>query len=140
MNSYTKKEIEMLNKFISEYDRSYNEKYTLFKLFEDWNLFIDKISIGYKGTVYDYTNKLSLRDIIQDLIDSTSNRLKEKLEKDIKAIDEKFISVTKPSSGLYPSNKINEKTPFWEARIPIIILAELEETIGYNNPRPDDIE
>lgn len=94
----------------------------LARTLELWQQFIAEVEAGYDLTIDDYTNDLSLRDILQEFLDALSHEpalpTYETLVQKVQELDELFIQATQEvKDPLLPP--LGHKPPgFWWFRIP----------------------
>lgn len=67
---------------------------TLGGLLKQWDQLIAEVERGYRFTVYDYTNDLSVRDDLEHLISGVSPDLRQRLTAGPKPLDERFELAT----------------------------------------------
>lgn len=86
-------------------------------LINKWDHFIKKVEEGYRLTIDDYTNELSIRDLLQEILEVIPNNTE--LEKWIEELDNRFIFITKKVDiPLLPLMKRSE-IGWWWFRIPL---------------------
>lgn len=62
-----------------------------------WDSFIREVERGYDASIYEYTNELSVRDIIARALELAPPAVAEKLESHLKPLDERFLGATSES-------------------------------------------
>lgn len=65
-------------------------------LLSNWEKIVLCVVAGYGFTIWDYTNDLSVRVILQDIIDRVSPAVAEKISSVIQDLDREFIDATEP--------------------------------------------
>ncbi len=124
----TVNEYEIVNNVILEISEQNKQNLTLNKIINGWEVFITQIEKGYVDSIYDYTNDLSLRNIISKVINNLPREIQKKLILRIKILDDKFISVTQEIDQ--PLGRgYNKQKEFWWFRIPKNVGGELEEDL-----------
>jgi hypothetical protein len=84
-------------------------------LIKKWTEFTVEVEKGYELTIYDYTNDLSSRDLLQELSDRDP-QVKEEIMAVIEPADKRFMLATRQSDGvLRPSASPDE---WWWHRLP----------------------
>ncbi len=63
-------------------------------LLENWERIVACVVIGYGFTIWDYTNDLSTRSILQKIIDRVSPAVGKKINSVIQDIDREFLEAT----------------------------------------------
>jgi len=101
---------------------------SLNELIGSWNQFVARVERGYEDSIYDYTNDLSVRDQLKEVLSKTSTRLHEKLTAQVEPLDQRFLDATHQIERplLRP---LNEETGFWWFRIPRALGGELEDDL-----------
>ncbi len=93
------------------------------KALSEWDEFVNQIEVGYILTLDDYTNDLSIRQIIKD----NENLLTSDQLNRLESIDKRFFVATQQVNvsllGKYP------KSCFWWYRIPILLIGEMLESV-----------
>src|SRR2546423_1000312 len=91
-----------------------------------WRDFVNRVHIGYPLGVYDYTNELSKRDILQRFVETLSGGLQGKVVNEVKVIDDRFIDETEGSTFVLPgAENSSGKVAWWWHRIPRKLVGEL---------------
>jgi hypothetical protein len=95
-----------------------------------WQGLVNKIRNGYPLGVYDYTNELSSRNVLEDFAQHLSGSLEIKVRNVMKAIDEAFLDETEESSIILAGTaESSAKLPWWWHRMPKKLEGELKEDI-----------
>lgn len=95
-------------------------------MLEKWSCLVDEIVEGYVLTIYDYTNDLTTRQLLQDIGDSLQGALAERFGAAIGTIDERFLAATEPAlSPLYKQSA----SMFWIQRVPRVRVGELRDDL-----------
>jgi len=104
-------------------------KLSLNTLLQNWYRFVVEVERGYNDSIYEYTNDLSNRDLIENILLSVQPSLHARLLKAIQPWDERFIKATE--AGLRPLvNLTSDKLSFfWWSRIPKNLTDELKEDL-----------
>jgi hypothetical protein len=98
---------------------------TLDKVSQDWMRFVAAVESGYDDCIYEYTNDLSLRDILQELSDLLPDALQQKLTRWLQPWDERFRHATQPSQR--PLRQEVGRPRWWWSRIPMRMGRQLED-------------
>lgn len=126
--NFTVTEYETIKKAIKELTGENIQTLTLNKIINSWENFIVQIEKGYVDSIYEYTNDLSVRNLIQKIIEKVPPEIKHKLLTKVKALDDKFLLITyeidKPLGIGY-----NKQSEYWWYRLPINISEELEDDL-----------
>ncbi len=78
--------------------KGFNQPKTVEGLLKDWVDFVIQCKNGYDDCIEDYTNDLSVRELLQDIIEGVGPKLAKKLESYIGEWDRKFEKATRPIS------------------------------------------
>jgi hypothetical protein len=105
---------------------------TLTWAINQWQKFIEEIKGGYTLTVYDYTNDLSDRDIIEEYLAELSEPLRGKILTIVMPLDEQFRGLTNETDKVLMSQSAvaYSDMPWWYHRIPKKLVGELKEDIN----------
>lgn len=106
---------------------------TLDSLLTEWDHFVCEVEQGYPLDVYEYTNDLSTRDLIDELLASISKSAQKKLVKYVRPVDERFKRATLPDEGSRLSRFIRPWEGWWWQRIPEKLVGTLASDLA-----PDD--
>jgi hypothetical protein len=87
-------------------------------LFNDWVSLVKEVESGYADSVDDYTNDLTSRDLLEDLIRDSQPSLRAKLETALKPWDERFRRATTHDDGKALSRFFSIKDRWWWRRTP----------------------
>lgn len=98
--------------------------FSLDELVDSWARFGGEVEQGYKFSIYDYRNDLSVRDLLAEIVARVPGVLGENIKEAIAGLDNKFVSVTQPIQvSIGPGV---EKSPgAWWFRVPQKLSEEL---------------
>jgi len=131
VDKFTKEEIELTNKLLGQYYNPHIHKgIPLLPYFlNEWLLRTNNFEKGYTLTIDDYTNEITVRDIIASLVNEIPESLKLKINDIINPIDEKFKEVTNiVKEPLLPGLE-GEDPAWWWYRLPKKLVGELKEDV-----------
>lgn len=100
---------------------------SLNQLLGEWAEFVRVVESGYDDSIYEYTNHLSVRDQLEQLISASSTTLAAKLAADFAPIDERFANATEPAKR--PLSAAQGELPSWWRRVPKRREGELAEDL-----------
>src|SRR5574340_1342421 len=87
-------------------------------LLELWDNFVSEVNEGYNDSIYEYTNDLSVRDLLQEIIDNSPSHLRDKMIAAVQISDELFRKASKESyRSLLPDQEKSQG--WWWFRVPI---------------------
>lgn len=97
-------------------------------LLEIWDNFVSDVDEGYNNSIYEYTNDLSVRDLLQTIIDNSPLALRDKLIAALQILDERFRKATKESNrSLLPDQEKSQA--WWWFRVPTKFGTELKNDL-----------
>ena len=125
----TSEESHALKSILASLSERAHRAMTLNDLFQKWTLFAQKVQRGYDDSIYEYSNDLSVRDLLEEIMTKGPPSLREKLASQIQTSDAQFLEATKPVQKS-PFSTRQRTPPWWEGRIPKKITGELKEDLG----------
>jgi hypothetical protein len=97
-------------------------------MLRDWSDFVVAAERGYDYSIYDYTNDLSVRDQLEDVVQGAGPGLRAKLEGSLAEADRRFEAATEESAR--PLGKFGAATPpWWWRRVPRRRVGELADDL-----------
>ncbi len=78
-----------------------------------WNTLVTEVERGYRLTAYDYSNDLSVRDRLEEVIGRVRGDLRAKIAAVLQPLDDRFDRATVESP-----KPLSAGRPFWWKRIP----------------------
>lgn len=104
------------------------EPVSLESLIDGWAHLVQDIEKGYSLSIYDYTNDLSVRDILDSVIDKLPKELAVEVGKCLKEWDDRFLDATRSVQS--PIMPTLPKGKGWRwFRVPKKLLGELREDL-----------
>ena len=101
---------------------------TIEGLIRKWSSFVGEIEAGYKLSIYDYTNDLCVRDVLDDLIELVPDPVRDKIRAALAEWDDRYRLATKHSSEpLLPGRDIVGRAR-WH-RVPRVLSGELKDDL-----------
>lgn len=97
--------------------------HSLDRLMLAWATFVSRVEKGYADSVYEYTNDLTVRDILETVICDTGDHTGEKICEAIREWDQRFELATKPVHA--PLRIRDENAYSWWWRVPKVLPVEL---------------
>lgn len=128
---YSDAEIKELRKLTSEISEKCGFPITLDKLIQSWEVFVSECENGYSDLIDEYTNDLSSRSLIADIMGRVSSAFAAKIISRVNESDKKFLEVTKPISEplMNVSDKPTEIEKMLYFRIPKKCIGDLKENL-----------
>ena len=101
---------------------------TLSLLVDRWKKFVFDVEEGYDDSIYEYTNDISIRDLLQGVVDKCPLVLCNKLIKSLQIWDDRFKKATRVTTcSVLPDREKSQA--WWWFRIPIKLSPELENDL-----------
>jgi hypothetical protein len=91
---------------------------TMETLLANWMSLVAEVERGYAGSIDDYTNDLTSRDLLQDLIRDSQPSLRAKLQEALDPWDERSRQATAHDDGRALSRFFDFKDGWWWRRTP----------------------
>lgn len=123
-SDFSPEEIHTIDSIIWKLSKHANSRHSLTILLTKWHDFVTQIEVGYNNSIYDYTNELSIRDVLEELLEQLPNEIKGKLSTVLKPLDDRYMEATnriQRSLSLNPQRKAQS----WWYRIPKRLGPEL---------------
>lgn len=94
-------------------------------LLREWMNFVSRVEAGYSDSVYEYTNDLSVRDVLGRVAATLPEKLQERLLDTLRPYDEKYERATLlVAQPLAPGVSLDAR--WWWFRVPKRLQGELE--------------
>ena len=97
-------------------------------LLDAWKRFVIQVENGYAESYYEYTNDLSTRDILDDLLHVSDSSIQAKLLRFLEPWDSRFYQATRESDLIVPQDRNSHRD--WWHRVPKILIDELRSDLG----------
>ena len=101
---------------------------SLERLLQRWQSFVEQIEKGYADSIYEYTNDLTVRDLLDGIEASAPAGLKERLRTGLKELDDRFEAATQTVDRPVAAGEPPTGFKRWR-RVPIKLLDELGEDL-----------
>lgn len=121
----TSEESEQLESLLAEHRGACAP--SLAALCGQWMAFVGAVERGYDDSIYEYTNDLSIRDLLQDLRLASPWSLQAKLDGALAPIDARFASATEPASR--PLSTARGELASWWNRVPKRRIGEFADDL-----------
>jgi hypothetical protein len=123
----------VLEPTLASMSRRAGHQLTLPLLLERWENFVFKVEEGYNDSIYEYTNDLSVRDLLQVVVDNCPLTLRNKLIGILQARDERFQKATVKSDHSVLPDKVKSQA-WWWFRVPVKPGSELKNDLQLDEP------
>lgn len=122
-------ETRALKEVIASLSERAKQPLSLNSLLQRWSNFVLQVERGYVGSIYEYINDLSVRDLLEEVTHKVPLTLCDNLLKLIRPWDERFNGATrKLSRSLSPAITQDESFDWW-FRVPNKLDGELNEDL-----------
>ena len=102
---------------------------TLDGLVGDWKRFVNEVERGYSLTIYDYTNDLGTRRLLEEIVCGVPSQAAESIAARLAPVDDRFRTATRPSHTPIGGGTASS-TEWWMFRIPWRLGDELRSDLG----------
>lgn len=109
---------------------------TLARLLKKWEWFVEVVEQGYDDSIYEYTNDLSVRDLLESVSVACPPPLRDRLTDTLDAWDDRFRKATVALQKPLMQREGNEQPGWWWVRVPVRLGAELEKDLKEIVPAP----
>ncbi len=120
-------EIQEISEAVASVSERAKQPLQLNELLEKWKRFVFEVEHGYKDSIYEYTNDLSVRDLLQEISLSVEANLRTRLLSVIEPWDQSFYAATREAKSPLRPNIPGKELPTWWLRVPKELGDELKE-------------
>jgi hypothetical protein len=99
------------------------------RLLERWRSFVDEVAAGYDGSVDDYTNDVTSRDLLSQIMNQLLPPTREKAAGLVAPIDAEFMTHTVPDPTTLLGEYYRVSDGWWWRRLPTIMPTNLRATL-----------
>lgn len=100
----------------------------LAKLIDDWNRFVAAVENGYTYSIFEYTNELGGRNIIEQILTQISPTGRVEIQRMVEPLDSRFMNATRMLQQ--PLRRMPKGNPgWWYYRVPRILNDELSQDL-----------
>jgi len=93
-----------------------------------WSAFVTAVERGYDDSIYEYTNDLSVRDLLERVAAGAGPGLRAKLETAVAADDRRFEAATEAAAR--PLGEGVDPSRWWWRRVPVRRDGELADDLA----------
>src|SRR5438477_11880033 len=123
-------DLTVLDQLVLELSRRTKRSQSLEELVATWKSFVSQIEIGYADSIYDYTNDLSARDLLQEILNDTTPAVSKAVSALLEPVDDRFLRATVPvDKPILPATGNDKDVQAWWFRIPRNLTEQLEEDL-----------
>jgi len=102
--------------------------FTFDDLLKRWSNFVTATELGYEDSIYEYTNDLATRDVIQRVLLGIPESLSAKVIEIVQCDDDRFLQATRKIERSLADRKSFEDSPWW-FRVPRKMSDELRNDL-----------
>lgn len=106
---------------------------TVEKLLSSWQRFVTEVEQGYDDSIDDYTNDLSTRDLLDDVLRAVPQDLSRTLLATIEPLDRRFQQATRADDQHLIETFIRPGEGWWWSRLPVKLAGSLSKTLTPDN-------
>jgi len=122
-------DVKLLEPILAKLSQRSGRKQTLDRLLNRWSRFVSKVETGYRLSIYNYTNDLSIRDFLQVILNNCPKNLHDRLIEWTESWDNRLILVTKQVEKPLLPPLAEEELGWWWFRIPLNPGDELKKDL-----------
>lgn len=101
--------------------------WTVSGMVESWKGLVDEIERGYDEMIYEYTNDLSVRELLQELIDALpAGSVRSWVTREVEATDARYREATREVQEPIHGGRDAE---WWYWRVPNVLTGELRDDL-----------
>jgi hypothetical protein len=106
------------------HEQGWRQSWTLNQQVDSWVGLVETVEDGYRMTIDDYTNDLSVRQWLELARPLLTERVRASLDGRLAPLDERFKAATRETAVKLPG-----AGPFWWSRLPKVLVDELAEDV-----------
>lgn len=100
------------------------QPFSLDRLVARWRRFVDEVAAGYGDSIYEYTNDLGVRELLEKVMKESPEPARAKIAQELAPLDSRFDESTQPAK-----RPLGNPTSKWSTRVPTKIAGELERDL-----------
>lgn len=124
----SKSEAEILSKSMEAHAAQGHERKSFVAGLKQWARFVANVERGYSNSIYEYTNDMSVRDVIAAVMAELPPDLEQKVAKALKPWDDRFLKATVPAKRSLAQRRVSPEAIWW-SRVPKKLMGELENDL-----------
>lgn len=124
--AFTPSEQEEIRAITEKFSRRAQHDLSVDRLIDKWRVFTREVQQGYRFPLNDYTNDLSVRDLLQELLECVSVEVAPKIEARLAASDNSFESSTSEIDTPLPG----QRSARWWHRVPRTLIGDLRNDLS----------
>lgn len=116
--SLSSEQLRSIENILGSLSEQAQQSLSLKGLLESWKSFVERVEQGYQNSIYEYTNDLSTRDLLQKIVLGVSSTVRSELLKVLEPWDDKFYGATREIVRPLLPGPHEEKLNGWWFRVP----------------------
>lgn len=124
----SREETQVMDTILARLSERARYRFTFDDLVQRWETFVAQVGQGYTDSIYEYTNDLSMRDVIQEVLQNTEESLRQKLLAVVQPVDQRLEQATREIGRSLLGDKTS-KVAWWWFRVPTRLSGELEDDL-----------
>lgn len=120
-----KQDYEELRELVGSMSARAHHRMTFDALVSKWEQLVAAVERGYDDSIHEYTNDLSVRNLLEKIIAAGSPSLAASVSAIIHPADLRFLRSTRPAAKPFPG----DSSAFWWKRVPERLVGELRQDL-----------
>lgn len=124
----SREDVHALDAILAPLSERAKDRLSLNQLLHGWGYFVVQVERQYEGSIYEYTNDLSTRDLLEEILLRVPQPLHDRLSEAVSPWDDRFHEATrKVKRPLAPG--VAQDAPSWWFRVPKNLSKQLENDL-----------
>lgn len=124
----SREEEELLEPILATLSSVAGFNISIASLLERWQQFVKAVEEIYDDSIYEYTNDLSVRDLLEKVINACPSTVRIRLTNALSPTDRRFLTVTRPMS-VPLMHRSGNSLGWWWFRMPLRLGPELQNDL-----------
>jgi hypothetical protein len=125
---FSPEEDEFLESVMATLSNAAQFRITFTYLLEKWAQFVKTVELGCDDSIYEYTNDLGVRDLLEDVLNGCPPPLRVSLTDVLYDWDTRFLNATEQWPTSWVQRK-GDSPGWWWFRVPLILSLELQNDL-----------
>ena len=127
---------QALDNVLSKLSERGQRVFTLDKLILDWQVFVANVERGYGRSIYEYTNDLTVRDMLDEIANEATANVARLIATRVGRFDERYRDATLPRSTPLLREPAGVRNRWWWSRAPKRVVGELARDLEVASEDP----
>ncbi|NPA06271.1 MAG: hypothetical protein GXO54_02580 [Chloroflexi bacterium] len=127
--SLTPEEADALKQIEQRLSKRARYELTLNRLLQQWRALVTQVEQGYQDSIYEYTNDLSARDLLEEILQEVPPSLREQVASWLRPWDARFDRATEKLDRPILANLEPAAAAWWWFRVPKKLGKELDDDL-----------